>query len=93
VIARAGDEVQSWQLNYSGVPDQRNWAMSLFSLLLTCFTMENTFFSDYVGRLSLDHVLVDMRAAFESHKERTREYLKVRYNVALPVPEGIVLSI
>lgn len=93
VIARSGDEVQSWQLNYSGVPDQRIWAMSLFSLLLTCFTMENTFFSDYAGRLKLDHVLVDMRGAFEIHKENTREYLKARYKVELPVPEGIVISI
>lgn len=93
VIAKSGDEVQSWQLNYSGVRDQRVWAMSLFSLLLTCFTMENTFFNDYAGRLKLDHVLVDMRTAFEDHKERTREYLKVRYNVERPVPEGVVINI
>jgi hypothetical protein len=93
VITKSGEEVQSWQLNYSGVADERIWAMSLFSLLLTCFTMENTFFSDYAGRLNLDHVLVDMRTAFESHKERTREYLKVRYNVEMPVAEGIVISI
>lgn len=93
VITKSGDEVQSWQLNYSGVPDQRIWALSLFSLLLTCFTMENTFFNDYAGRLNLDHVLVGMRSAFEIHKERTREYLKVRYNVELPVPEGIVISL
>ena len=93
VIAKSGDEVQSWQLNYLGVPDQRVWAMSLFSLLLTCFTMENTFFNDYAGRLNLDHVLGDMRTAFEGRKETTREYLKFRYNVQLPVPEGIVISI
>lgn len=92
VITNSGDNVQSWQLNYSGL-DQRVWAISLFSLLLTCFTMENTFFNDYGTRLGLDHVLVDMRKAFDIHKERTREYLKVRYNVELPVIEGIVINI
>jgi hypothetical protein len=93
IIKKSGDEVQSWELNYSGLPDRRFWAMSLFSLLLTSFTMEDTFFSDYASRLGLDHILVDKRAAFEGHKERTREYLKARYSVEMPVAEGIVISI
>ncbi len=92
VVTKSEDRVQAWQLNYSGL-DRRTWAMSLFSLLLTCFTMENTFFNDYVGRLSLDHVLVDMRTEFESHKERTREYLKVRYNVEPPGRGAIAIPV
>lgn len=76
MVSKSEDQVKAWQLNYSGL-DERTWAMSLFSLLLTSFTMENTFFGDYAGRLSIDHVLVDMRTAFEGQKEGTRKYLKV----------------
>ena len=91
-VTKSDDGGQSWQLNYSGA-DQRLWAMSLFSMLLTCFTMENTFFGDYAGRLNLDHVLVGMRADFERHKERTREYLKARYKVEPPPTDSVVISI
>jgi hypothetical protein len=63
------------------------WAMSLFSMLLTCFTMEQTFFGDYQARLTLDHVLVQMRGEFERYKEQLREVLKVRYDVKPPTPK------
>lgn len=82
--------VHTWQLSYSGV-EPRFWAMSLFTMLLTCFTMERTFFEDYVTRLNLDHILVRMRAKFEAHKEHTREHLKAKYQVEPPVPKGLLI--
>jgi hypothetical protein len=88
-VTKSEDGGRSWQLNYSGV-DQRLWAMSLFSMLLTCFTMEHTFFKDYEGRLNLDHILVGMRMDFERHKERTREYLKARYKVEPPTGSVLI---
>jgi len=66
------------------------WAMSLFSMLLTCFKMEATFFSDYDDRLKLDHVLVRMRTEFEQYKEHVREYLKAHYKVDPPVPQSMI---
>lgn len=81
---------QSWALNYCGV-NQRVWATSLFSMLLTCFTMENTFYGDYEDRLKLDHVLVDMRTRFERYKQYVRELLKVRYKIELPPAEATLL--
>jgi hypothetical protein len=48
-------------------------------------------FKDYASRLNLDHVLFKMRMEFELHKERTRDYLKERYKVALPVAEGLLI--
>jgi hypothetical protein len=84
------DGGRTWQLNYSGA-DERPWAMSLFSMLLTCFTMERTFFEDYASRLNLDHVLFKMRAECERHKESTREHVKSRYEVELPVVKGLIL--
>jgi hypothetical protein len=41
-------------------------------MLLTCFTMENTFFNDYNDRLKLDVELLRKRAAFEKDKEQLR---------------------
>jgi hypothetical protein len=73
----------AWEFAYCGV-ESRYWAMSLFSMLLTCFTMERTFYSDYDSRLKLDHVLVEMRASFERYKENLREELKVRYHIEPP---------
>jgi len=87
---RSADGTTAWQLWYCGVAP-RMWAMSLFSMLLTCFTMERTFFSDYDSRLKLDHVLVNMRGEFETYKEQVREYLTVHYKVEPPVPKSIIL--
>jgi hypothetical protein len=86
---KSDDGGRAWQLRYCGV-DPRLWAMSLFSMLLTCFTMERTFFNDYESRLKLDHVLVCMRSEFETYKEQVRDYLKVRYKVEPPAPKSII---
>ena len=61
-------------------------------MLLTCFAMERTFYSDYDGRLKLDHVLAYMRTNFEQYKEGLREQLKVRYQIEPPssLPRVIV---
>jgi len=92
VTRRSADgRPETWEFRYCGV-DHRFWAVSLFSMLLTCFTMERTFFSDYESRLNLDHVLVRMRGEFDSYKERLREYLKTRYNVMPPIPDPIILK-
>jgi hypothetical protein len=60
-------------------------------MLLTCFTMERTFFEDYASRLNLDHILVEMRTDFERHKEATREYMKRKYKVEMPEPQGTLI--
>jgi hypothetical protein len=64
--------------------------MSLFSILLSCFTMERTLFSDYEGRLNLDHVLIRIRTEFEQHKEHVRECLNVRYKVDPPTAQSMI---
>jgi len=87
---KTADGGRQWQLNYCGV-EPRTWAMSLFSMLLTCFTMEQTFYMDYADRLKLDHVLVHMRREFETHKEHVRKYLKVKYEVPPPQPKSILV--
>jgi hypothetical protein len=79
---------QRWQINYSGA-EPRQWAMGLFSLLLTCFTIEDTFFNDYRTRLQLDDTLMTMRHDFQAYKERLRRILIQRYNVA-PPPQPLV---
>jgi hypothetical protein len=90
VTRRSADGApEAWEFRYCGV-DQRFWAMSLFSMLLTCFTMEQTFFRNYEERLGLDHVLVRMRAEFERYKEQLREILKRRYDVKPPIPESMI---
>lgn len=90
-IVELDDGGQAWQLAYCGVEEQ-TWAVSLFSMLLTCFTMERTFFEDYERRLKLDHVLVAMRTQFEEHKERVRNKLTSRYKIRPPKPNSIILA-
>lgn len=53
-------------------------------MLLTCFTMEQTFFNDYEGRLKLDNELMRMRGEFEKYKEQLRQLLIKRYKVEPP---------
>ncbi len=91
-ITSQEDGGRVWALIYSGA-EPRHWATSLFTMLLTCFTMERIFFEDYRGRLHLDHVLVNMRAEFEIYKEQLREEMKRRYGITLPAPEGILLKV
>jgi hypothetical protein len=82
VQVTSSDHIE-FRLNYCGV-EPRMWGMSLFSMLLTCFTMEQTMFSDYESRLKLDDGLMRMRGEFEAYKEQLRETLKVRYGVKPP---------
>lgn len=72
-----------FKIKYTGA-EPRMWAMSLFSMLLACYTMERTLFSDYEDRLKLDDALVDMRAEFERYKEQIRRTLIVRYQIKPP---------
>lgn len=58
--------------------------LGLFSMLLTCSTMEQTFFGDYRARLALDAGLVRMRADFDRFKEKLRESLVSRFDIRPP---------
>jgi len=93
VEIRKSEKHVDFRLNYCGL-DERNWALSLFSLLLTCFTMEKTLYGDYETRLQLDPVLSRMRLEFEQLKERLREDLKTRYRVEPPsrihIPKPVI---
>jgi hypothetical protein len=81
---------RGWTLHYSGIPDERAWATELFSRLLTCFVIEQTFFLDYRTRLQLDPTLMNMRHQFETHKEALRRLMITKYNLKDPGknPEG-----
>jgi hypothetical protein len=83
------DEGVEFRLNYTGA-EPRTLAMSLFSMLLACFTMERTLFSDYEDRLKLDAELVRMRTEFERYKEQLRRALIIRYQVKPPKPERLI---
>lgn len=80
------DRHVEFRLKYTG-GDPKAWALMLFSMLLTCSTMEQTLFSDYDGRLKLDIELMRMRAESDKYKEWLRERLKTRFNI--PPPGGI----
>ena len=77
------DEHIEFRLNYTGL-EPKLWALYLFSMLLTCFTMEQTLFNDYDSRLKLDDELRRMHDDFERYKEQLREKLKVRYGLEPP---------
>lgn len=83
-VNESADDAIRWGLRYCGL-EHDVWEKSLFALLLTCFTMEQTFYSDYESRLRLDHVLFGLRADFESFKERVRTELIGRYRIPPPV--------
>lgn len=70
---------------YSGVRDEAAWAKELFSRLLTCFVIEDTFYNDFQARLKLDFKLMDMRREFSDHKEQLRQFLIKKYNINAPV--------
>jgi hypothetical protein len=78
-----------FRLSCCGV-EPGTWALSLFAMLLTCFTMEQRMFGDYESRLKLDDELLRMRGEFERHKEQLRRDLKVRYEVKPPQPRAII---
>lgn len=77
------DEHIEFRLNYTGL-EPKLWALYLFSMSLTCFTMEQTLFNDYDSRLKLDDELRRMRDDFEICKEQLRKKLKVRYGLEPP---------
>lgn len=79
----ADDHIE-FRLNYTGPEDHKLWALGLFAMLLTCFTMEQTFFSDYEGRLKLDNELMRLRGEFDRYKEQLRQMLIKRYKVEPP---------
>lgn len=66
VQVKSEDHIE-FRLNYTGVEDRRVWALGMFSMLLTCATMEQTFFNDYQGRLKLDNELMRMRGEFDRY--------------------------
>jgi hypothetical protein len=88
-VQATSKEGGEFRLNYTGA-EPRMWVMSLFSMLLACFTMERTLFSDYENLLKLDPELVRMRAEFERYKEQLRRVLIVRYQVKPPRPERLI---
>ena len=71
-------------VTYSGAPNRRLFALELFSRLLTCVTMERTFFDDFQTRFKLDARLMQMRHDFEIFKENLRRTMITRYNVQPP---------
>jgi hypothetical protein len=87
-MRKNADGSQEWGIVYSGGMDERTWCLSLFTMLLACFTMENTFYKDYEDRLKLDYELVRMRAEFEVFKEQLRRTLIVRYKIPHPSAKG-----
>jgi hypothetical protein len=78
------DKHVTFKLNYTGIDSERVWRTSIFSMLLTCSTMQGTFLSDYDGRLKLDDTLLRMRQKCDQLKEQIREMLKVRYKIEPP---------
>ncbi|HNY39109.1 MAG TPA: hypothetical protein PKJ41_01890, partial [Bryobacteraceae bacterium] len=57
---------------------------SIFEMLLTCSTMENTFFRDFEDRLSLDHILVAQRHEFNTFKEAVRRQVISEFKIDPP---------
>ncbi len=79
------DRTRSFLVAYTGSGvDETTLVTSIFSLLLTCFTIENTFFDDYNNRLSLDHTLIEIRHEFDRYKEHLRRRIISKYSVAPP---------
>lgn len=72
-----------FRLNYTGTEPQF-WVKSVFTMILTCFTMEDTFFRDYNDRLKLDAELLGKRAAFENEKEQLRKSIIAQFHLSPP---------
>jgi hypothetical protein len=53
-------------------------------MILTCSTMENTFFLDYNDRLKLDLELITKRTAFTNAKERLRASIINTFQLSPP---------
>src|SRR5579871_890121 len=73
----------SFNLNYTGAEPAMLEQM-IFTMLLTCFVMEDTFYTDFEGRLKLDIALVKMRKEFAELKERLRKELIIKHKIQPP---------
>jgi len=91
-ITEDGDGKSSWALSYTGSKSEELFVTGVFTMLLVCFKMEELFFIDYSARLNLDHILIDMRRNFQIYKETVREVLKVRHNITMPEPKGVLVN-
>jgi hypothetical protein len=78
-----GSDRIEFRLNYTGI-EPRMGALLIFSMLLTCATIEQSFFGDYDSRLKLDNDLMRRRAEFERLKEQLRRTMIARYNLQPP---------
>jgi hypothetical protein len=70
-------------LHYTGGEPQ-TLIPSIFAMLLTCSTMESTFFRDFEDRLSLDHTLVEQRCEYHAHKEAVRKRVTAEFKIQPP---------
>lgn len=61
----------------------------IFTLLLTCFVMEETFYKDYEDRLKLDINLVKLRKEFAELKERLRKKIIIKHGIQ-PPPSSMI---
>jgi len=78
------DKNIEFRLNYTGVENQQMWEMMIFTMLLTCSTMENVFFGDYEDRLKLDDTLMKMRRDCDRVKEHLRQAIIAKYKIEPP---------
>lgn len=81
----SGNDVE-FRLNYTGT-ETIMWVTTVFTLLLTCSTMESIFFNDYNDRLKLDAELMSKRFVFTNAKEQLR--VKIANKFQLSPPGGI----
>ena len=77
------DDHVEFRLNYTGSGTQM-WVPSIFTMLLTCFTMEDTFFKDYNDRLKFDIELIGKRTAFQNAKEQLRANIADMFQLSPP---------
>jgi hypothetical protein len=73
----------SFNMNYTGT-DPAMLEKMIFTMLLTCFVMEETFYKDYEDRLKLDITLMKMRKEFADLKERLRKEIITRHKLKPP---------
>ena len=83
-VQATDDKNIEFRLNYTGVESRRLWETMIFTMLLTCSTMENVFFRDYEDRLKLDDTLMKMRGDCDRLKEHLRQTLIARYKLQPP---------
>ena len=75
----------SFNMIYTGT-DPAMLEKMLFTMLLTCFIVEETLYKDYQDRLKLDITLSKMRKEFEALKERLRKEIIIKHKIQPPPP-------